>query len=194
MTTPRDPQNPPTRPPPSERPFAHFLRQLWPLFRLRGGPQDLPYSTYLPLLLVAASVILDMLVGDALNDSGNTFARSLLSSIVVLGLCWIALAMRGLSHRFAQTATALVACSLVFSLLQLPLAWLAGPPPAGVDALTTLQVLIGWITIALFVWQVSIDAHIMRHAMDAPFGLAFTLVLSWVIAYWALDRILFGAA
>ncbi len=193
MTTPQDPQRTPPRPPPAERSPENFLRVLWPLFRLRGSPQDLPYSSHLPLLLVAASVILDMLVGDALHDTGNTFARSLLSTGVVLGLCWVALAIRGLNNRFAQSATALVACSLLFSLLQLPLAWLAGPPPPSADQLTTLQVLIGWITIALFVWQVSIDAHIMRHAMDAPFGLAFALVLSWVIAYWALDRVLFGA-
>jgi hypothetical protein len=33
----------------------------------------------------------------------------------------------------------------------------------------------------------------MRHAIDASFGLAFALVLSWLIACWAIDRILFGA-
>ncbi len=193
MTTQQGPQPTPPSTPPAERSTEKFLRALAPLFGLRGNPQDLPYSSHLPLLLIAASVILDMLVGDALHDTGDTFARSILSTGVVLGLCWVALAIRGLRNRFVQTASALVACSLLFSLLQLPLALLAGPPPAGVDHLTTLQVLIGWITIALFVWQVSIDAHIMRHAMDAPFGLAFALVTSWVIAYWALDRILFGA-
>ncbi len=119
MTTPEDPQPTPPRPPSAERPPGTFLRLLWPLFRLQGNPQDLPYSGQLPLLLVAASVILDMLVGDALHDTGDTFARSLLSTGVVLGLCWIALAIRGLRNRFVQTATALVACSLLFSLLQL---------------------------------------------------------------------------
>lgn len=109
----------------------------------------------------------------------------------MLVLCWIALAIRHLRNRYVQTATALLACSLAFSLLQLPIALLAGPPPAGADALTGLQILVGWATLAVFVWQVSVDAHIMRHAMEAPFGLAFALVVSWVLAYWALDRMLF---
>ena len=30
--------------------------------------------------------------------------------------------------------------------------------------------------------------------MDASFGFAFALVFAWVLAYWALDRVLFGAA
>lgn len=175
-----------------ERLISALATTVVELCRLRGGPQQLPYSRSLPALLMAASVVVDVLVGDALHDTGNTFARSLLSIGVVLGLCWMALAIRGLHNRYVQTAAALLACSLVFSVLLLPLALLAGPPPASADQLSGLQVLLGWITIALLIWQVSVYAHIMRHAMDAPFGLALALVLSWVLAYWALDRLLFG--
>ena len=175
-----------------ERLISALAKTVVELCRLRRGPQDLPYSRNLPALLIAASVVVDVLVGDALHDTGNTFARSLLSTGVVLGLCWGALAIRGLHNRYVQTATALLACSLVFSLLLLPLALLAGPPPASADQLSGLQVLLGWLTIALLVWQISVYAHIMRHAMDASFGLAFALVLSWALAYWALDRLLFG--
>lgn len=188
MIAPRD------REPASRQTRESLIGLVWPLLKLRGSPADLPSEPRLPLLLIGASVLIDVLVAAALNDNTDVFARSLMSSAVVLGLCWIALAMRGLRHRFVQTATALVACSLVFSLLQLPLAWLAGPAPANLDHLTTLQVLIGWITIAMFVWQISIDAHIMRHALDAPFGLAFALVVCWMVAYFAIERIAFGAA
>ncbi|GAA0716256.1 hypothetical protein [Dokdonella soli] len=163
------------------------------LCRLRGGPQDLPYSPNLLALLVVAGTALDALTGGLLGEVGTTLARSLLSTGVVLALCWLALAIRNLRSRFVQTATALVACSIVFSLLQLPLALLAGPPPVNAGALTGLQLLLGWITIALFVWQLSVDAHIMRHAMEAPYALAFALVASWVLAYWAFDRLLLGA-
>lgn len=194
MTTQENPQSTPPRPPSADSAPENFLRALRPLFRLRGSPQELPYSSTLLPLLIAASVSLDMLVGDALHDSGNTFAHSLLSTGVALGLCWVALAIRGLRNRFVQSACALLACSLLFSLLQLLLTWLAGAPPAAADPLSALQILVGWITIALFIWQVCIDAHIMRHALDSAFGLAFALVVSWVIAYWALDRLLFGAA
>ncbi|MEO5622255.1 MAG: hypothetical protein ABJB02_07350 [Dokdonella sp.] len=163
------------------------------LCRWRGGPQDFPFAPRLLAGLFVAGLALDLLVASALDDDAHALARSVLSSGIVLGLCWVALAIRGVRNRYVQTATALLACSLAFSLLQLPLALLAGPAPAPTAELSTLQVLIGWMTLALFVWQVSVDAHIMRQAMDASFGLAFALILSWVLAYWALDRIVFGA-
>ena len=163
------------------------------LCRLRSGPAEMPYAPMLLAALIVASVVLDVLVGAALQGGDDAFARSLLSSAVVLGLCWAALAIRHLSSRFVQTAVALVACSVLFSLLQTPLALLAGPTPATAAELSTTQVLIGWITVALFVWQVSVDAHIMRRAMEASFGFGFALVVSWVLAYWALDRLIFGA-
>jgi hypothetical protein len=169
-----------------------IARRVLDLCRLRGGPADMPYAPLLLAALIVASVVLDVLVGGVLQDGGDAFARSLLSSAVVLGLCWAALGMRRLAGRFTQTATALVACSLLFSLLQMPLAWLGGPPPATAAELSGAQVMIGWATLALFAWQVSVDAHIMRRAMDISFGFGFALVVSWVMAYWALDSLIFG--
>lgn len=163
------------------------------LCRLRSGPADLPHAPLLLAGLIVAGTVLDLAVGGALGDSANVFARSLLSTGIVLVLCWAALAIRRLGHRYVQTATALLACSLVFSLLQVPLALLAGPPPASAAQLTAVQIVLGWLTIGVFVWQVCVDAHIMRQALDAALGLAFALVVSWVLAYWALDSLLFGA-
>ena len=169
-----------------------MLHTVVELCRLRGGPQDLPHAPALLVVLLGAGTALDLAIGHAISDGANALARSLLSSVVVLGLCWVALAIRRLPHRYVQTASALLACSLVFSLVQLPIALLAGPPPATAAELSHLQILLGWLTLALFVWQISVDAHIMRHAMDGTFGLAFALIVSWVLAFWALDRMLFG--
>jgi hypothetical protein len=168
------------------------------LCRLRGDPQDFPYAPNLLALLVGAGVGLDVLTGYALQDAANTLGRSLLSSIVVLALCWVALAMRGLRNRYVQTAGALLACSVAFSLLEVPFALLYESPakigtisPAS-DVL--LQFLVNWAVFGLFVWQIVVNAHIMRRAMDASFGFALMLVVTWLIAYLALEQILFGAA
>lgn len=164
------------------------------LCRLRGGPQDLPYSPNLLAALVVAATALDVLIGGLVDDTGSAFGRSLLSTFVVLGLCWVALAIRGLGSRYVQTAIALLACSLVFSLLQLPIALLAEPLAPGASTLSGSQLLLGWISIAVLAWQLSVYAHIVRQAMEAPFALAFALAASWVLAYWALEHLLFGAA
>jgi hypothetical protein len=173
--------------------LARLCRVVIDLCRLRGNPHDIPYAPNLLALLVGAGTALDMLVAGLLDETDFTLARSLLSTAIVLALCWVALAIRGLRNRYVQTASALLACSFALSLLQLPIALLAGPPPATVVDMSAAQAIFGWITLALLLWQVGVNAHIMRHAIDASFGLAFALVLSWLIAYWAIDRILFGA-
>lgn len=162
------------------------------LCRLRNGPQDLPHAPRLAVLLLMASVLLDSAIGAALGDGDTAPLRSLLSSVVVLGLCGVALAIRRLGHRYVQTATALLACSIAFSLLQLPVALMAGPAPASATELSDAQVLLGWFTLGLFFWQIAVNAHIVRHAMDSSFGFALGLVATWVLAFWALDHALFA--
>lgn len=164
------------------------------LCRLRNSPQDLPHSMRLAVLLLMAATLLDSAIGAALGEAGDAPLRSLLSSVVVLGLCAVALAIRKLGHRYVQTATALLACSIVFSLLQLPVALMAGPPPATAAELSGAQMLLGWFTLGLFFWQIAVNAHIVRHAMDSSFGFALGLVATWVLAFWAIDHALFAGA
>ncbi len=169
--------------------------QVLELCRLRGGPQDLPWSPLLLAGLFVAATALDVMVGDLLDRDGNALARSLLSSLVILGLCWIALAVRNFRNRFVQTATAIIATGIVFTLLQGALLWLGGVPPAtGSAPLTSTQALVAWALFAIFLWQVAVTAHIVRHAVELGSGLALTLVISWIVAWWALEQAVFGSA
>ena len=172
-----------------------FVKTVVDLCRFRRVPQDIPHSPRLLGVLLVASTLFDLAVGAATGDSESAFAHSLLSSGLVLALCWIALAIRRLNHRYVQTATALVACGLVISLVQLPIALSFQPPAPKADAASSqvlFQFLLSWIALGILVWQIMIYAHIMRHAMESRFGLAVMLTTSWVIAYLALARILFG--
>jgi hypothetical protein len=170
---------------------ARLLQRVLDLSTLRGGPQELPHSANLLLVLLALGTAVDVASG-ALFAISDALGRSLLSNLIVLGLCWIALAIRSLRNRYLQTATALVACNLLFSLLQLPIAALIGPAPTTPAELTSLQILLYWILFGLFAWQLAVSAHVMRHAMDASFAFALVLVASWVIVDVALGRALFG--
>ncbi len=172
-------------------------RSVADLCRFRGSPQDLPWSPALLGLLIVAGTLLDLQSGAVFGGAGDALAHSLLSTGVVLALCWIALSICGLRNRFMQTATALFACSLVFSLLQWPIALWIAPPATGaaageVRALPPLQLLLRWMLLAVFIWQIAVDAQIMRKALDASLALAVALMVSWVLAVWALDRVVFG--
>jgi hypothetical protein len=176
----------------NESRFAALAYLVRDLCQLKRGPEDMPYSPALLVALVAASVVLDVATG-AVFGGDDALAHSLVSTALVLALAWAALHVRKLGNRYVQTASALVACGLVFSLLVLPLGWLAHPMPEAANALTPLQVLLGWAVLALFVWNLVVFAHIMRRALEAPFGLAFAIVIAWAVADWALGRALFGA-
>lgn len=167
---------------------AHVLG----LCLLRGGPQDLPYSPGLLIALLVASTLLDVLLGSGLAGDPNAFARSALSSLVILGLCWVALALRELRNRYLQTATAIVATSMAFTLVQGFVLLVGGMPPATTPA-TAGQMLIAWLLFAVFLWQLVVIAHIVRHATEMRPGFALALVVAWIIAWWAIERIVFGA-
>ena len=178
----------------SEAPYSlgRLLGVVLDLCRFRSGPQELPHSQGLLVALLVAGLALDLATGNALELKEPVLARSLLSSLVLLGLSWVALAIRRFGHRYLQTASALVACSIAFSLLILPLALSFGTAPAAGVAPTPVQMLIVWLGLGTLVWKISIDAHIVRQAIEAPYWLGFLLALSWVIADFALARVIFS--
>jgi hypothetical protein len=178
--------------PPNPFRFAELAGLVRDLCLLRRGPEDMPYAPALLMLSIAASMLLDVTTG-ALFGGSDVLARSVVSTALVLALSWAALKVRRLGNRYVQTASALVACGLVFSLLALPLGWLAHPMPASATALTPGQVLLGWAVLALFVWNLSVFAHILRRAIECSFGLAFAIVVAWAVADWAVGHILFDA-
>lgn len=171
-----------------------LLAQLANLCRFRGGPQDLPHQPGLLVALLVASVALDLGTAALLDIGDSALGRSLFSSALLLALCWIALAIRGLRSRYVQTATALIGCAMVFSLLIVPIALLLGEPATPEKTLTPIQTLLAWLGLTVLVWKILVDAHNMRQAIDASLWIAFALVLSWSIADFALGRLLFGGA
>jgi hypothetical protein len=174
--------------------FNALARLVLDLCRLRGGPEDVAYSPQLLGILIGASIALDALVGAALGDAAGAAADSMLSAGVVLALCWVALSIRRLGNRYVQTASALLATGLVFSLLQGIVAWLAGPAPADTAAPDGARLFLDCVALAFFIWGVAVYAHIVRRALNAPTALAVALVVSWILAYWALDRVLLSGA
>jgi hypothetical protein len=138
--------------------------------------------------------MLDYGSGNLLGFDETLLARSLLSISLLLALCWTALSIRGLGNRFVQTASALVSCSMAFSLLILPLAWFFGNPQGEEVVLTPGQLMIAWLGLGVLFWKVAVDAHLVRQAIDAPYWLGLLLAISWAIADFALSRALFGDA
>jgi len=161
-------------------PFVFLIRDIC---LLRRGPQDLPYSVSLLVAAAAACVVLQL--GIAVVRSApldGVLAGALLELMFTLGALNIILTLRGLRNRFVQSATALLGCTLAFILLNVPILLLIGEPPATVEQLTSLQMLLVLVSLPLVVWKVLVDAHIFRHSFNVPFLSGIVIALLWIIA------------
>lgn len=167
--------------------FVSILRDI---LLLRRGPQDLPYSPQLLVTMAAACVLVQL---------SATLARGQPAAAVIVGAAlWFAftlgtlrliLALRGFANRFVQAATALLGCNLVFTVLALPIALLAGEPPTSPEAMTPGQILAGVISLPLLLWKIAVDAHVFRHSFEIPFLSGIVIALLWIVAAMALASV-----
>lgn len=175
-------------------PIGDFLRTVFSWCRLRASPADAPWSWTWLATVLGISLVADLGSARVLQVQDNVAARSLLGSGVVLALLWLALHLRGRPGRFVQTGIALVSCATVFSLLMLPVALGVGQPPASAEQLSPLQAMLAWTALAIVLWKLLVDGHILRAALDVRAGLAMVLAAGFSIADWMVGSALLAEA
>ena len=162
--------------------LARLLSLLVDLCRFRSGPQDFPY---LPPLAIGLLLVQLVLLTARVQWSGldvDIAPIVLLRGGFVLAATWAVLRLRGLQARYWQTLLSLLAVELLFSILMFPLLSLVGTGgerPAG-----AMAPLLGWLTLLLVVWQLLVQGHIWRHALNLlmPIGVLIALALHLVEA------------
>ena len=169
--------------------MIEFLQLLRDILWLRRGPQDIPYSPILLASVCAVVLVLHAALAAIFDTQGDSLFLSVLALAVDLGFLYFILSLRGHASRFVQTATTLVACTIVFTLLVVPITLMVGVPPKTPDQVTALQGLMGMVALAVFVWKLVVDAHVLRHALSIPFFAGMGVAILWLIAEYA-----FGAA
>jgi hypothetical protein len=170
---------------------ATFPATLLRLMRLRSGPQDLPYSPALLASLVVASIALDFYAARTLGGANDALAiRAALAIAVSLGLPYLILHIARRSARFVQTATAIVATSLLFALLVLPVIALVGQLPEDPAEITAGQMLFGWLSLALLAWKLVVQGSIFRHALEIPLRQGVMLAVALMLVELAASVLL----
>jgi hypothetical protein len=150
------------------------------LLWLRRGPQDLPYSPSLSFALFVAACTIDLvqsLMSPGLQ--GNLLARVLLSNALMIGLPWLALNVAGLHARFAQVAGTLCLVSFVFGILFFPLIVLGALDASAKDSASHQLAAIGQLI--LVCWFITVEGHILRHALKLPLPIAIVIALTFVV-------------
>jgi uncharacterized membrane protein len=154
------------------------------LLALRGGPQHLPASALLMLLLLVAYLVQNALIGAQLEDP-DAAAKSLVAVGVQLVAVTVLLRWRRYPSRFVQTVTALAGVGIVFNAIS----WLI---LSRFDASQEQpELALAWF--AVFIWSLAVDAHIYRHALSIrlPAAVLITVMLL-AVSYSLIDLLFLG--
>jgi hypothetical protein len=163
--------------------MAALLRFFVELAMLRRGPQDLPPSTALLVLLALLSVAVGTVNGAELFGGVRiAFAANLLDLVLSLVLVFALLQIKGRLARWLQTMTAFLGLGVLAGLVML---LLRSPAEAlGVAQLAT------FIDLILAIWLHVALGSVLRHALDIPLLAGVIIMLSYtVIAFNLIARV-----
>ena len=164
--------------------MANLLLLLRDIIQLRRGPQDMPHSPQLLVGVCAAILILQLVISYILDLPGESLPVGVIDLAINLGILYCAFTLRNLGNRFVQTATTLLSCAILFSLVLLPMdvVFIKHPPIA--DQVSPLHVLLVLIALPIFAWKLIVDAHIFRHSFNLPFFGGVCAAILWItVAY-----------
>jgi hypothetical protein len=170
-----------------------LLESIRDILLLRRGPQDLPFSSS----LLGALILLALAIGLAVSAQRVPIAVAApqlgFEVLLLLALAWVPLAVAKRRERFIQTATAMVAVAIAFNLLAVPVVLGVGELPKDPRALSTVQVLLGWLSLALLAWKLVVSGHILRQALDVPLRIGVLIAAAFLAGEVVLNLALFGA-
>jgi len=146
---------------------------------LMSGPQDLPGNSSLLTRLLILYLVTGMLV--LLPDSEDLFtavALMLMDLILLVGFLKFCLYTRNTSARFLQTFIACLGVGIVFQVIALPLVVVLN---AAAESNQANNAIGGLFYLLLVSWQVTVMAHILRHAMNMMLSLTLMLSFSYML-------------
>ena len=145
---------------------------------LRMKPQDLPTSGTLLALVLVAHTIMGVAIAAVDLRFAQALAAGVIDTALMCGLTTGLLMLRTLRERTVQTLTALAGAGAVIGFVAYPVSlWLHGAYEANEPAPA-----LGVLLLAVLGWSLAVSAHVLRHALSAPFyvGLLISVAFYWI--------------
>ncbi len=163
-----------------------LLKCFYDICLLRAGPQDLPASTFLMVLVLFAYVLAGVMLSSLQMDWWQ--ALLLLAADVGLlgGLAYLILWVRQLGARFVQVFTALLGTGTFFEILALPLLYWQREAMAafqnGTDEGSGTVFISAFVLWLVLFWSLVVIGHILRHALSTnmPVGMALAVLYMFI--------------
>ena len=144
------------------------------IMRLRAAPQDLPRSRFLMLLCIGAYLFMRVVIAALEQTFGLALLSAGIDTLLLIGLAWLALWVRGYQGRIIQTVTAFAATGTLFAFMRWPL--VAYLQQTSTDDPGSLSILL----LILVIWNISVIGHILRHAVDVPMWIGTGIALLYI--------------
>ena len=141
---------------------------------LRIGPQDLPASSSLKSLSLALYATTGFLSGIMVQPVNNALQSTIVDTLLLVILSYLALWIKRRPERASQTITALAGCGALLSLISLPLLTMYSEQGAG-------QGIVELLLLGLMCWQIVIYSHILKHALAITYMLAVVIVIFYIV-------------
>jgi hypothetical protein len=158
------------------------LMNLVQMLRFRGGPQNVPASWTLMIILLSAYLVQNLVTGQQLEDP-NAAAKSLLAICLQVVVLTGLLIWRKHPERFAQTMSALAAMGIFFNMITWALLSMSDP--------IANQPILALTWFAVFIWSLFVDAHIYRNSLSVPFAIGMLVTVLMLAASYVLIEVVF---
>jgi hypothetical protein len=153
-----------------------LVAAFWEICLLKRRPQDIPASRFLFNVVVGLYVLQSTAINLFAFPFGEAFLLGVVMTMFLLLVIRTLLQFRRYPKRMLQAATAMMGASIVLFLPVLALRyWFHIIEQAG-----TRSNLAGYVWVFLFVWELFISAHILRHALNTRLLIGFFLSIAYV--------------
>jgi hypothetical protein len=156
--------------------LALFLT-LFDIIRLRKGPDAIPYSWILCLVVLTFWLLAGLAIALS-NESMNNedFLNSTFTGVVALACYAAIIVSSGHTPRLLQTMTAILGCGALISLLYLVETVVVGAFLG--EPVTTL------IAMLIVFWSVPVEGHIIARAIDRHWYVGIVVAMAVFIFQW----------
>lgn len=157
-----------------------LIRSFFDICLFNKAPQDIPVSTLLFSICILSYTSSSILLTLSFQDVGDAGISGLVDVFLVLFITYILLQIRKYPERWIQTCTALLGVGTIFALMALP--FYLALAYEGLDGNNNF--LLSIAIISLILWNISVMAHILRHALNTLFagGILISLFYIFVIS------------
>ena len=165
-----------------------FIVVLWHLILMRATPQQLPAYRKLLILSCTFMVAMGMLSAFATGLTHVNLLEIVVDLIFLLGFLKVLLLLFRFPTRFTQTATAVTGSIALFSVLFIPLNFVAADLIGfGENAQTQMQnspagAVLALIYLTLFLWMLRVLGHIFLHALEVRLSFAIGIAMLYLMS------------